>query len=223
MEFLAGFLRETLNVFYQFVGNYGLAIIMLTILVKLLLLPLTISQMRATKKMTELAPLMKELQEKYKNDPQRMQKETLELYKKHGANPVAGCLPMLLQFPIFIALYQALVQPHWLATPMFLGFDLAVNVTQGAAHSVWYYAFPLLAAGTTYWQMAISTPPSAAGMESTQRMMFYMMPLLFGWVTLQTPAGLSLYWIVSNLFGIVQAYLMPGYRPSVPAGKEAAR
>lgn len=232
MSFLTEAIRAVLVFFYGRVGNYGVAIILLTILVRAILLPLTVAQVRSTRKMQELQPKIKELQKKYKNDPQRLNKETMELYQKAGANPLGGCLPVLLQFPIIIALFNVLRVFPYEGAPYFLGLNLALpNPTHPALKFAgglavplgWgYLVLPILAGVTTYLQTAL-TPMSTDPSDPTARSMKSMMmifPFLIGYYALTYPAGLSLYWVVQNVFTIVQNFFMP-MRPA-PAKGEAA-
>lgn len=232
MSFLTEAIRAVLVFFYGLVGNYGVAIILLTILVRTILLPLTVAQMRSTRKIQELQPQIKELQKKHKNDPQKLNKETMELYKKAGANPMGGCLPVLLQFPIIIALFNLLRNFPYQGVPYFLGLNLSIPDPQNPALKFagglamplgWpYLVLPILAGVTTYLQTAL-TPMSADPNDPTARSMKSMMmifPFLIGYYALTYPAGLSLYWVTQNVFTIVQNYFMP-MRP-VPAKGEAA-
>jgi len=190
-------MRQSLEFFFNLTGSNGLAIILMTVVIRIILLPLTFSQTRSMQKIQELQPELKNIQQKYKNDPQRANRETVELWKKHKVNPMAGCLPLLLQFPILIALYQVLRVFEYPGSPRFLWIpDLA------APDKV---VLPILAAVTTYWQTKITT----TGNDPSQKSMLIFMPLLVGWFAMSFPAGLSLYWVVSNLFGIAQQYAMP--------------
>lgn len=217
MDFLVSISQSILGFFYKISGNYGVAIILLTLVVKVVLMPFNISQMRASRKMQEVAPKVKELQKKYKSDPQRLNQETMALYKEHGVNPIVGCLPILLQLPILLALFRALQAPIYTDTPMFLGLNLSLpNPETGAlALGVAYWILPALAAVTTYLQTLVTMPPSD---DPSQKMMLYFMPLLIGWFSLQFSSGLSLYWVVSNVFSIIQGYLTPKTRTPVAGG-----
>ena len=186
--------------------NYGLAIILMTILIKLIMFPLTQKQMKSMRGMQEIQPKMKILQERYKDDPQTMQTKVMELYKQHGVNPFGGCLPLLIQMPIFIAFYRSLmgfefkVQAH----ASFMGISnigesvWKLAVEQGA---FWALYIPILAGLTTYLQQRISTVDSK---DPTQRTMLYMMPLFMAWIAATLPAGLPIYWIMFNILGILQ-------------------
>ncbi len=233
MSFLTEAIKSVLVFFYGLVGNYGVAIILLTILVRAILLPLSVAQIRSTRKIQELQPQINELRKKHKNDPQKLNKETMELYKKAGANPLGGCLPVLLQFPIIIALFNVLRNFPYQGAPYFLGLNLALpdphnpalKFAGGLAMPLgWpYLVLPVLAGVTTYLQTAL-TPMSADPNDPTARSMKSMMmifPFLIGYYALTYPAGLSLYWVTQNVFTIVQNYFMP-MRPAPVKGEAAS-
>jgi len=199
-------LKNGMDFFHGVTGSYGLAIIILTVIIKVILLPFGFSQISMTQKMQAIQPELEELKKKYRNDPQKLQKKQLELWQKHGINPLAGCLPMLLQFPFLIAFFQVLY-----------GFDYI-----GASQFLWIpdlsrpdpiYILPILAAATTYWQTRIASASS----DPSQKSMMYIFPIMIGWFSTRYAAGLSVYWVVSNLFQIVQQYLMP--KPKAGAAK----
>ena len=146
------------------------------------------------KKLQDIQPHMAEIKEKYKKDPQKMQKEMMGLYKKHKVNPVGGCLPMLIQLPVFLALYQILLIAIELrGAPFFLWItDLSVKDP--------YYVFPILMGVTMVIQQKIT--PTA--MEPMQAKMMMFMPIIFTFMFLSFPAGLVLYWLVNNILGIAQ-------------------
>jgi len=199
LSWLVSVMQQGMEYFFQLTGNYGIAIIILTVVIRVVLLPFTFSQVKAMKKMQELQPELKKLQNKYKNDPQRLNKETMELWKKHGVNPFSGCLPLLLQIPFLWAFFRMLYSYEPLIGAPFLWLsDLSLPDPT--------YILPVLAAVTTYWQSKIMSP---AGVDASQQTMLYMMPIFLGWLASQYAAGLSLYWVVSNLLGILQQYLMP--------------
>jgi YidC/Oxa1 family membrane protein insertase len=195
------------------VPSYGLAIILLTVIVRVLLYPLSYKQMHSMLALQRLQPKMKELQEKYRKDPQKLQQKMMELYQEHGVNPLGGCLPMLIQLPILIALYSALLHfpyavaehARFLWVPSLSGKDP-------------YLLLPILAGATTYWQMRVT--PQTGGQEQMQRMMTLAMPLLFLWISSTLPAGLALYWVTFNLLSVGQQYLI---NRRLMAGKEAVQ
>jgi YidC/Oxa1 family membrane protein insertase len=187
------------------IPNYGVAIILLTIVIKLVLFPLTQKQLKSMRTMQEMQPRMKWIQEKYKDDPQTMQAEIMKMYKEHGASPFSGCLPLIIQLPIFIAFYQALLQMSktafiHAANPGFLWIaNLGVIVSKDP--SITRFILPLLAGLTTYYQQKITMVDAK---DPTQKSMLYFMPLMMAWIAYTVPAGLSVYWVMFNLLGILQ-------------------
>lgn len=243
---------------YTFVGNYGWTIILFTIIIKLLLVPLNIKQQKSMKKTQALQPRLAKLQEKYAQDKDKLNQETMKLYQEAGVNPMGGCLPMLIQFPIIIALYNIIRKPMsyvmmlsketigiiserlggaetidqiGLAKKMsgamdkigdlvnesalinfdFFGFDLSVTPTLNFIMQNWHYALiPILAGFTTYLVSVISTKisgtnPQAAGSMKSMNVIF---PFMTAWFAITLPAGLGLYWIISNLFQIGQMFVL---------------
>lgn len=193
-----------LNWLYQFtvnagVPNYGIAIILLTVIIKMALYPLSHKQMKSMLAMQQLQPKIKEIQDKWKNkDPKKMQQMIMDLYKEHNVNPAAGCLPLLVQMPILIALYRSLFQFPY--------------INEAHAKFIWvhlsdkdpYFILPILAGATTYLQSKMTTSTS----DPTQRMMLYTMPVFIAWISSTVPAGLALYWVVFNVVGSIQQYFI---------------
>lgn len=181
--------------------SYGLAIILITIVVKMILYPLTAKQMKSMRVMSELAPKQKALQEKFKKDPQRQQEAMMELYKEYGVNPLSGCLPMLVQFPVLIAFYNGLLNLQY-TNPDHAGFIWLLNLSQPDPAKI----LPFLAGLTTYIQMKVTTAPSSQNSqaEQTQKLMMYAMPFMIGFMALNFPAGMALYWVTFNTVGILQ-------------------
>lgn len=178
------------------VNDYGWSIILLTVLVRILLFPLSVWQFKSMRAMQHIQPLMKEIREKYKADPQRQQQEMLNLYKQHKVNPFGGCLPMIAQIPIFLGLYMALLNALELRHAAWAGtwiVDLSLKDP--------YYVLPVLMTGTTYFSMKLTPNPSA---DPTQQKIMQFMPLIFLFVFLQMPAGLMAYWSVSNVLSMGQ-------------------
>lgn len=198
MSYVAGVLTNILEWIYGFTGNYGLAIIFLTIIVRLLILPLTASQTRSMKQMQLLQPEIQKLQKKYKNDPERLNRETMELWRKHKVNPLMGCLPILIQIPILYAFFAALRDYDFLGNPSFLWVP-----NLGGPDP--YYILPILTAVTTFLMSKVTTPATA---EGPQQVMLYAMPIFIGWISLSFASGLALYWVVSNLFSVGQHLFM---------------
>ncbi len=197
-----------LNFFNSLIPNYGVAIILLTVLVRLLFWPLTHKSTVGMKKMQEIQPLMKEIQTKYKDNPQRMQQETWALYKEHKVNPMSSCLPMLIQIPVFIALFNVLRSAVELRYAPFL-WIADLSEPEGLFTS-WFpfgglNVLPILMAVSTGLQSAF-TPSS--GDKNQQKMMTIFMPVMMLVMFYSFPSALSLYWFLSNLFSIVQMWLI---------------
>ena len=189
----------------ELLGNqFGLSIIFVTILVRLLILPLMIKQVKSTKAMQAIQPEMNRLREKYSSKDaetqQKLQQETMALFQKHGVNPLAGCLPIFIQMPILIAFYHAIMRTTEIANHSFLWFDLGDKDP--------YFILPLVAGATTFIQQKISM----VGQDNnpTMQMMLYIMPIMIIVFAINFPAALSLYWVVGNIFSIAQTYFIKG-------------
>jgi YidC/Oxa1 family membrane protein insertase len=186
------------------IPNYGLAIILLTVLIKLALYPLSHKQMRSMLAMQQLQPKIKEIQDKYKaKDPQKMQQMIMEIYKEHGVNPMAGCLPLVVQMPILIALYRSLFNFPYV-NEAHASFLWVRNLSTIDHSDPTFYFLPLLAGVTTY----IQTKMTAATTDPTQRMMLYTMPVFIAYIAYTVQPGLALYWVVFNVSGIIQQYFI---------------
>ena len=184
---------------HSHVGNWGWAIIFFTLLVKLVLFPLSYKGMMSMQKLKDLAPKMKELKEKYKGDPAKMNAQMMEMYKKHGANPMGGCLPMILQIPVFFALYRVLLNAVELeGAPWILWID---NLAQMDP----YFVLPVLM-GVSMWFQQRITPSNFA--DPLQEKIFKFFPVLMTVFFVYFPSGLVLYWLVNNLFTIAQQYFI---------------
>jgi YidC/Oxa1 family membrane protein insertase len=226
MEWLGVPILHIMNWVYRHVGNYGIAIILLTVVSKVLFYPLTVKSMRSMKAMQALQPQINQLRSKYKSDPQRLQRETLELYRKHKVNPAGGCLPMIAQIPIFYALYLALSVSVELQGAAFLCFgQLPSWVPFLRGVELWIcdlanhdptYVLPVLMGFTMFVQQKM-TP--VAG-DPRQAKMMLVMPFVFTFMFINLPAGLVLYWTVSNVLQILQQWSMD--RPA-RAKREGAR
>ena len=188
---------------------YGVAIIIFTIIIKILLYPLTWKQMTSMRKIAELGPKMKELQKKYGKDKQKLQQKTMELYSKEQVNPYAGCLPILLQLPVFFALYKTLLAfPYGTdLSSSFLGFNL--TIAYGLNFS-YHLILPIVAGVSTYFMTKVSmasTPKNTAapaGAEQTQKFMLIFMPIFLAYIVATVPSGLGLYIITMNGMSILQ-------------------
>ena len=185
-----------LKFIYRFVGNYGLAIIILTVLIKILTFPLVVKSMKGMRKMAEVQPKMKALQEKYKDDKVALNQEMMQLMKQSGYNPMSGCFPMLLQMPIFFALYRVLYSAEEL-----YGAPFAFWLKDLSAKDPLFIT-PVLMSILMFLQQKL-TPPSP-GMDPAQRKMMMFMPLMFGGFMLTTPSGLCVYMLVNALVSVIQ-------------------
>jgi YidC/Oxa1 family membrane protein insertase len=217
-------------------GQFWLAIIIFTVVVRVIMTPLMLPQQRSAKKMQEVQPRLQELQKKYAKDREKLAQEQMKLYKEAGVNPMGGCLPMLLQFPIWIGLYQSIIQAlgHqplqlfnlsqniypflqgiWAAVPLnrfFLGMDLSLTPQQLGGLT---YALPVLVAFTSWLQTKMMTPVATADggqAASMNQSMTTMMPLMFGFFSLSFSTGLSFYFIVSNIIGIITQGFISGWK-----------
>jgi len=213
-EPIVHFLQTVLDFFYHVTSlagleNYGLAIILMTIVIKMLLYPLTVKQVRSMKGMQEIQPEMKRLQTKYKNNPQMLQQEMGKLYKEAGVNPLAGCLPLFAQMPILMGMFYALRDLSYAGDPNFLWMATLSDPDP-------YYVLPVLSALTTFIQQKQTTTE----MNQQMKMMMVFMPIFIGWISLSFPAGLVLYWVTMNIMQILQQWWM--YRGEETAKKGAA-
>ena len=207
MNIIIDGMTSLLNILYNFstsVGfpNYGVAIMLLTVLIKTLIYPLTYKQMASMSKTIKLQPKIKAIQEKHKEDKEKTNAAVMELYKEHKVNPMGGCLPIVVQLPIFYALYRTLLNFHYgssaAAAHWFLGFDL--TRTYGFT-SIYHLLLPILAALTSYLQTKITNPNTS---DPTQKTMLYIMPVISAYISATVPAGLALYWVTMNVVSIFQ-------------------
>ncbi|HEY5947513.1 MAG TPA: membrane protein insertase YidC [Kofleriaceae bacterium] len=189
--------------FYQFVGNWGLAIMLLTLLVKGLTIPFTTKSMRSMKAMAVLAPQMKALQEKYKDDRQRLQMETMALYKQHGANPLSGCLPILLQMPIWLALYRMLSATGELYQQPFIPGWINDLTAADPTH-----VLPVILLITMFLQARLQPASPDPSQKMQQNMMKYGLPLMFGVMSWFFPAGLALYIFTNTCLSALHSIYM---------------
>ena len=196
-------------------GSFGLSIIIVTLIIRFAILPLMIKQTKSSKAMQALQPEMKALKEKYSSKDQKtqqqLQQETMALFQKNGVNPLAGCFPILIQMPILIGFYHAISRTREIAEHSFLWFDL------GSPDP--FYALPLIAGVTTFIQQKIMMAGGMAQQNPQMAMMLWMMPIMIIVFAIQFPAALSLYWVVGNIFMIVQTYLIKGPEIKSEAGK----
>ena len=214
----------------QITGNLGLAIIVLTIVIRLILTPISVIGLKMTKKMQLAQPELEKLQAKYKNDPKKLQQSQMELYKKMGINPVAGCLPQLVQIGVLIVLYQAFIQfLNQPATDSLNVMFLGINMTEPSPWYIW----PLLAGLTQFLLslMSVAKPSqnevklskkinskeekpssfSSSLTSSLQTQMVFVFPVITFVISLNFPSGLVLYWVVSTLISMIQQYYVSGW------------
>ncbi len=203
--FVAIPLLHALRVLHMITGNYGVAIIVLTTLVKLATVPLTQATFRNMREMQKLQPQMVKLRERFKDDQAALQKEMMELYRRHRVNPLSGCLPMVLQLPIFVGLYNALIHAIELRHAPFM---LWINDLSAPDRlMVVGFGIPVLTLlmGATMFVQQWLTPQQG---DPTQQRMMMIMPVVFTFMFINFPAGLVLYWLVNNVLSIGQQYLM---------------
>ncbi len=197
-----GFISKPLLVLmrflHQFLGNWGLAIIALTLVVRLVMLPFNILSFKSSRAMQKIQPQLQALREKYKNDPMRVNKETMALMKEQKANPLSGCLPMLIQIPIFFALWRTIGSSIDIYQQPFFGW-----ITDLSVHDH-FFVLPILGAVTMFFQQKLT--PST--MDPAQQKILNFMPILFGLFMFSLPSGLTLYNFISALFGATQQYFL---------------
>ena len=216
--------------------SWGFAIILFTLIMKIVTLPLNLQQARSMKATQELQPKLQELQKKYAKDKEKLAQAQMELYREHGVNPLGGCLPMLIQLPVLFGLYQALyklastgeiVGQRFLWIP-----DLAFPTREigmkwawppapefiGWAAAAVYLVLPVLTVVTQIAMQRMTTSPAASKdpQQAAMQQSMLIMPFMFGFITLQVPAGLTLYWVTSNLFSMIQQYFITGWGSLLP-------
>ena len=230
-------LNALLGLYALMGGQFWLAIVIFTVIIRGLMTPLMLPQQRSAKKMQELQPKLQEIQKKYGKDREKLAQEQMKLYKEAGVNPMGGCLPMLIQFPIWIGLYQSIIQALgyqplqllglsgniyqwmqemfgiWSTVPLnryFLGMDLALTPQQIGGLT---YLLPILVAFTSWLQskMMGTTTAGDGQAASMSQSMTLMMPLMFGFFSLNFSTGLSFYFIVSNIIGIITQGFISGW------------
>ena len=186
-----------LKYIHSIVGNWGWSIIIITLIIRFILYPLTYKGMVSMNKLKALSPKIKELQKQHKGDPQKMNAKMMELYKKHGANPMGGCLPMLMQIPVFFAIYRVLLNSVELKHAEWIGWIQDLSLMDP------YYVLPVLMGASMFWQQRI-TPTNFT--DPMQEKIMKFLPLIFTFFFVSFPAGLTLYWFVNNLFSVAQQY-----------------
>jgi YidC/Oxa1 family membrane protein insertase len=180
--------------------SYGLAIILFTLIIRLLLLPLNIKQTRSQAKMQEIQPEVQKIQQKYKNDPQKSQQEMMKLYKEHGANPLSGCLPLLIQMPVLFAMYYAFNQLQLQGIRFLWLKDLSMPDKT--------YILPVLSTATTYLSSLMIMPKGDNPQAKQTSTMNTGMAIMMGFMSLNFKSALVLYWVINNLIQMGQTYAM---------------
>ncbi len=236
MDWFAKLLLRILNFFYLIVPNYGVAIILLTVLVRMAMFPLTLKSMRNMKRMQLLAPEIEQLKAKYGEDQQEMTKRMMELYRERGINPVSGCLPLILQMPVFIALYRMLWSAYELRGAPFVLIKWGdyrwisdLSEPDHFLHLPWMEVVPIVGSALVYLNllpilmglsMVVSQkvmPTSGPAQTSQQKMLMTIMPVFFAVICYNMAAGLSLYILTSTVLGIFQQFLTPVAQGKVEA------
>lgn len=211
-------LISTMRFFYNIVHSWGIAIILLSVFLNIILFPLTLKSFKSMQKMQEIHPQMEKLKKQLKDNPQKLNKEILDLYKKYNINPFSGCLPMLLQMPVFIALYQALMKSVELRSASFLWIkDLSLPDAVPIPVSLPLIGssiniLPIIMIIAMFVQQKISTKSMGAAVtdeqKQQQKIMLIMMPVMFGFIFYNMPSGLVLYWVVSTLLTLTEQSLI---------------
>ena len=197
MSYIRQFLTFLLNTTDKYVGNFGVSIIIVTILIKIMLLPLTLKQDKSMKEMKKLQPELEKIKEKYANDKQMLNIKTMELYKEHKVNPLGGCLPLLLQLPILFALFGVLRNGIIPKDSSFLWLKLSVPDP--------FYVLPVLNGAVSFFQQKLM---GSADSNPQMKNMMYIFPIMMIMFSLKMPSGLQLYWLTSSILAVVQQYFI---------------
>jgi YidC/Oxa1 family membrane protein insertase len=219
------------------IESIGWAIILVTILLKILLYPLTKKQMDSMRKMQQIQPQMKEIQEKYGKDREKLAQKQMELYKEAGVNPAMGCLPLLLQMPILFAFYYALLslgsalEESWLWIPNLafpaysegMSWLTPISIQHLLSPEVWpFLVLPIVYVVSQLVMQRMSQAANPSSMGGSTNTVMMLMPLMFGYITLIVPSGLTLYWVTSNILQIIQQGLATGWGSILPSPKPKA-
>ena len=212
IDAIAQFFGVVISYIYDYVPNLGLAIIIMTVLVKLVTFPLNNKQIQSAKRMQQLQPEMKKIQAKYKDDKEKQNQAVTEFMRENNMNPLAGCLPLLVQFPILIGIFRllreadmfldmGLINPYLFPSANFIDLLAVPNIgfDNFLSEISIYYVFPLIAGATTYMYSKMSMSG-----DSNQKMLLYMMPVMITVFSFSFPVGLVIYWIMNNVFSIGQ-------------------
>jgi YidC/Oxa1 family membrane protein insertase len=207
-------LADGLRFLYSIFGNYGWAVIAFTVLVRTVMLPLSMQQIKSSKAMQQMQPQISALQKKYGKDKEKINQETMKLYQEAGVNPLASCLPTLVQMPIWIGLYSALTHlsslPEFATGFLWIGNLAARPNTNDPFNNLTDFILPVITVASQWLTQKMMTPTTQDPQAQSMNSMMGLMPLMFGFFALQVPAGLVLYWVASNLFSMVQQYFATG-------------
>jgi YidC/Oxa1 family membrane protein insertase len=204
---IVGPLTNALVALYGMLGSYGLAIIVLTFAIKIITFPLTLKQIQSTKGMRDIQPHLEELKKKYGKDRQKMTEETMRLYKEHGVNPAMGCLPLLIQMPIWFGLYAALIALSNDSPDFQKGFLWLPSLAQPDP----FYLLVVLTVISQYAVQKMMTIPSSDPQQQMMAKVMMIMPFTFGFIAMQVPSGLVLYWVTTNVFTFFQQLFTTGW------------
>ncbi|WP_329383557.1 YidC/Oxa1 family membrane protein insertase [Anaerofustis butyriciformans] len=228
MSYLYMLFGKVLLFLYNFIGNYGLAIILFALFAKIILLPLTYKQIKSTQIMKVINPEVMKIQEKYKNDKAKQGEEMWKVYEKYNYNPMSGCLPLLIQFPIIIGLFGVIRQPEayvftegmtnismsffWLKDISISAMDIA-RTSGFSLDTLYALIIPMITTLATYIQMKQSMANQPNEMGGSMQMMNFVMTLMIGWMSLTFPGALAIYWAATTLLGILQTEIMYKFMP----------
>ena len=215
MSIISNLLGHILRIIFEFVNNYGLSIVVFTLFVRLLLVPLMVKQIKSQKAMQDIQPKIKEIQEKYKNKPEKQQEELMKIYQEAKINPLAGCLPLLIQMPILFGLFAVLREPWkfglFSSQDAFLAADTSFlwlkSLTAAGGFTLQGLSMGILSGGSAYIMQKVMTPGDQDQAQTMKTMTYVMAAMSFYW-GMTFPAGLAVYWTVSNIFSIAQYYLV---------------
>ena len=208
IKFLEMIAVDVLKAINGIVGNYGIAIIIVTILMRILIFPLTLKQEKSMKKMKDIQPEVDKIREKYKDDPQTLNQKTMEIYKENHVNPMGGCLPILIQMPIFVALYYAFVGNTIPSDATFLWFNLKQPDHFMKLGAFTINLLPILNTLVTFIQQKIMMGVQPQDKNNPMSSMLYTMPLMMLFIFYNMPSGVTLYYLVSGVLSVVQQYFI---------------
>lgn len=208
IKFLEMIAVDVLKAINGIVGNYGIAIIIVTILMRILIFPLTLKQEKSMKKMKDIQPEVDKIREKYKDDPQTLNQKTMEIYKENNVNPMGGCLPILIQMPIFVALYYAFVGNTIPSDATFLWFNLKQPDHFMKLGTFTINLLPILNTLVTFIQQKIMMGVQPQDKNNPMSSMLYTMPLMMLFIFYNMPSGVTLYYLVSGVLSVVQQYFI---------------